>query len=230
MANFDAKAARVDYAGDGLDEADLAPSPLEQATRWLENALAHGTQSADTLEPMALSVATVDAQGAPNVRTVLMRGLDARGPSFFTNMTSAKGRELAGTPAIAAALTWPWLYRAIRFRGTATPLPDAEVAAYFASRPWGSRVSAWASEQSQVVDSRADLERQYAVAAERFPDHGGPDDVPVPPFWGGYRITCREVEFWAGRRSRLHDRLVFERVGPGDLGEPSAWRVVRRQP
>jgi pyridoxamine 5'-phosphate oxidase len=122
------------------------------------------------------------------------------------------------------------MYRAIRFRGTASQLGRDEVENYFGERPWGSRISAWASRQSQAIVGRAGLEEAFQRYAARWPDHGGPSDVPVPDFWGGYRITCDVVEFWAGRRDRLHDRLVFLRVGDGGLDDGGAWRVERRQP
>lgn len=229
FAGMDA-AERREYDGDGLSEGGLAPTPLEQAERWVGEARRRSRDHDDVPEPTAISVATVDAQGRPDVRTVLMRYLDARGPGFLTNTESAKGDQLAGNPAIAASLTWPAMYRSIRFRGTARPVGADEVAEYFGSRPYGSRISAWASHQSQPVGGRADLERAYAEAEQRFPDHGSAQDVPVPPFWGGYRIHCDLVEFWAGRRNRLHDRLVFVRAGAGLLDDPGAWRVERRQP
>src|SRR6476469_2592435 len=221
---------RVDYAGDGLSEAEVAPTPWQQAHRWVDDALARAGDLGDVPEPLALSVATVDADGRPNVRTVLLRFLDERGPGFVTALTSAKGRELTGTSAAAASLTWPAMYRAIRFRGTAVELDPEEVEEYFDSRPWASRISAWASRQSEPIGSRAELEAQYAARAAAFPDHGRDDDVPVPDFWGGFRVVPDEVEFWAGRRNRLHDRLVFTRVDQGDLGDASSWEVSRRQP
>jgi pyridoxamine 5'-phosphate oxidase len=220
--------ARVDYDGDGLTEEALLDTPLAQARAWVDEAVARSQVAKDVFEPLAMSVATVDAAGLPNVRTVLMRFLDERGPGFVTALTSAKGREIAAHPALAVALTWPAMYRAIRFRGPATTVDRAEVLEYWRSRPWASRISAWTSHQSEPVGSRADLERAYAQRAAEFPDTGG--DVPVPGFWGGYRVVPDEVEFWAGRRNRLHDRLVFTRVGDGDLADASAWRVHRRQP
>jgi pyridoxamine 5'-phosphate oxidase len=159
-----------------------------------------------------------------------MRYLDERGPGFVTATTSRKGQELAANPAVAASLTWPAMYRAVRFRGRAEPLDPAEVEDYWRTRPWGSRISAWASRQSEPVGSRADLEAEYERRAAQFPDRGGPADVPVPGYWGGYRIRCDEVELWAGRRDRLHDRIVYTRIGAGDLGDAAAWRVHRRQP
>ena len=186
--------------------------------------------SADVPEPMAISVATVDADGCPNVRTVLMRFLDERGPGFVTGLTSTKGQELAANPQIAAALTWPAMFRAIRFRGRAELVERDEVEAYFDSRPYGSRISAWTSRQSEPIGSRAELEAEYERRLAEFPERGETGEVPVPPFWGGYRIVPDEVEFWGGRRSRLHDRIVFTRVGEGNLDDATAWRIHRRQP
>jgi pyridoxamine 5'-phosphate oxidase len=222
--------ARVDYEGDGLTEDRLLATPYAQARLWVDEAVARSHVEQDVFEPLAMSVATVDAAGVPNVRVVLMRFLDERGPGFVTALTSTKGRELTATSAVAASLTWPAMYRAIRFRGHALEVSRAEVEEYFDSRPWASRISAWASQQSEPIGSRAELEAQYAVQAAAFPDHGRDDDVPVPDFWGGFRIVPDEVEFWAGRRNRLHDRLVFSRVGDGSLDDADAWRLFRRQP
>jgi pyridoxamine 5'-phosphate oxidase len=222
---------RHDYAGDGLSESDVAASPYQQARAWVDAALAAASAERDDLpEPTALSVATVDATGTPNVRTVLMRFFDERGPGFVTNLESTKSVELRANPKVAAALTWPALYRAIRFRGTAVLVGRDEVEAYFATRPYGARLSAWASDQSRPAADRAELEARWTEAMERFPDTGSDDDVPVPDFWGGWRIVCDEVEFWAGRINRLHDRLVFRRTGPGDLADPASWAVSRLQP
>lgn len=215
---------------DGLSEGDLAPTPLQQVRRWVADAEARQAEHGDVAEPTALSVATVDADGRPNVRTVLMRFLDARGPGFVTNLGSTKSREIGATGSVAAALTWAAMYRAIRFRGRAVPVGRDEVAAYFVSRAWGSRISAWASDQSQPIADRAALVARYERYAALYPDTGSPDDVPVPDGWGGWRIDCDEVELWAGRRDRLHDRLVFTRVAAGDLDAPDAWAVHRRQP
>ena len=221
---------RDDHTGEGLTESDLLETPYAQVSAWVDDAVRRSEEAPDVVEPLALSVATVDPEGRPNVRTVLMRFLDERGPGFVTATTSRKGRELAGNPAVAASLTWPAMYRAVRFRGSAVPLDDAEVEAYWSTRPWGSRISAWASRQSEPVASRADLEAEYERRAAVFPDRGGEGDVPVPGFWGGYRIACDEVELWAGRRDRLHDRVVYTRTGEGDLGDAASWRVGRRQP
>ncbi|MGO4599109.1 pyridoxamine 5'-phosphate oxidase [Terrabacter sp. 2RAF25] len=221
---------RLDYSGDGLVEADVAESPYLQARAWVDAAQAAAGERADVPEPSALSVATVDESGSPDVRTVLMRFFDERGPGFVTNLGSAKSKQLQGNPRVAASLTWPSIYRAIRFRGSAVPLDRDEVEGYFASRPYGSRLSAWASDQSRPAADRAELERRWQQVLERFPDTGRDDDVPVPDFWGGWRIVCDEVEFWAGRSNRLHDRIVFRRSGPGDLADPGAWTRSRLQP
>ncbi|PJJ77935.1 pyridoxamine 5'-phosphate oxidase [Sediminihabitans luteus] len=230
MSPADSPILRTDYTGDGLDEADLLPTPLAQVRAWVAAAQARQAAQGDVPEPTALSVATVDAAGAPDVRTVLMRFLDARGPGFVTDLRSAKGREIGGNAAVAASLTWPSMFRAVRFRGSAVEIGRGEVAEYFAGRPWGSRISAWASHQSAPTASRAELEAAYAAVAARHPDTGSPDDVPLPDHWGGWRITCTEVELWAGRRNRLHDRIVLTRVGEGGLDDADAWSVGRRQP
>lgn len=221
---------RVDYDGDGLSEDDLLDTPLAQVRSWLDAAVERAATVGDVPEPSAISVATVDAHGLPNVRTVLLRVLDARGVGFYTGLTSAKGRELSGQPVAAVSLTWPSMFRAVRFRGRVRELGREEVAAYFRSRPWGSRISAWTSRQSEPVASRGELEAEYARLADRWPDTGSEDDVPVPDFWGGYLVTPDEVELWAGRRNRLHDRLVYTRVADGGLDDPLSWEVSRRQP
>jgi len=223
-------ALRREYHGEGLTESELAATPWEQTRRWVDDAVYRSVERDDVPEPLAMSLATVDAAGRPDVRTVLLRFFDPAGPGFVTNLESAKGVQIAGNSSVAAALVWAGLYRAIRFRGTAQQLRQDEVERYFVERPWGSRISAWASRQSQVIEGRSRLEEAYERYAARWPDRGGPDDVPVPDFWGGYRITCDEVEFWAGRSNRLHDRLVFLRVGDGALDEAGAWRLERRQP
>ncbi|MGE9807810.1 MULTISPECIES: pyridoxamine 5'-phosphate oxidase [unclassified Janibacter] len=217
---------RLDYAGEGLTEADVPAAPLPLITAWLEAAVAREAERGDVPEPHAIAVATVDADGRPDVRTVLMRFLDAAGPGFVTSLESTKSRQLEAVPALAATLTWPAMFRAVRFRGRAEPVGEQEVDAYFAQRPRGSQISAWVSRQSQPVDGRAPLERAWAEVEERFAGR----DVPRPPLWGGWRIVCDEVEAWAGRSNRLHDRFRWTRIGAGDLADPSAWSVQRLQP
>jgi pyridoxamine 5'-phosphate oxidase len=221
---------RVDYSGDGLVESEVAASPYQQARSWVDAAVAAAEERDDVPEPMAISVATVDLNGAPDVRTVLMRFFDERGPGFVTNLGSAKSQHLQRDPRIAVALTWPALYRAIRFRGTARLVERDEVEAYFDSRPYGSRLSAWASDQSRPAADRAQLERTWQEVLQRYPDTGSRTDVPVPDFWGGWRVECDEVEFWAGRRNRLHDRILFQRTGDDGLADPASWTWSRLQP
>ncbi|GGB44160.1 pyridoxine/pyridoxamine 5'-phosphate oxidase [Flexivirga endophytica] len=221
---------RWDYAGEGLVEHELPPAPWELVDHWVQDARARQDDKGDVPEPDAISVATVGGDGQPHVRTVLMRYLAQDGPGFYTNFGSRKGLDLEQNPRIAAALTWPPMYRAIRFTGVAQRLSTQIVTDYFRSRPYGSRIGAWASHQSQPVTTRAQLEAAVASYEEKWPDTGSVEDVPLPDFWGGYVVRCDEVEFWAGRSSRLHDRLVYVRTGDGDLAEPGSWRVERRQP
>lgn len=221
---------RIDYEGPGLGEGEVPAAPYPLLQVWVEEAVARDVERGDVPEPAAMAVATVDADGRPDVRTVLMRFLDPRGPGFVTNLDSAKGEQLRANPGIAATLTWPAMFRAVRFRGTAELVSRAEVTEYFGQRPWGSRISAWVSRQSSPLADRRELEERFAEYAVRWPDRGRPDDVPVPDFWGGVRVHAESVEFWAGRRDRLHDRVRYRRTAAGDLAQPRAWSWERLQP
>lgn len=222
--------ARTDYNGEGLSEGSFAASPLAQIQQWVDAALERQANDKDVPEPMAIHLATVQADGMPDVRTVLMRRLEARGLAFFSNTESAKGEHIAANEHVAAALVWPSMFRAIRFRGIAVPISRADVTDYFQSRPYGSRVGAWASAQSRTAASREVVESAYQDFELRYPDQGNADDVPLPDHWGGWWIEPSSVEFWAGRRSRLHDRLRLTRTGVGDLADLSAWTIERLQP
>lgn len=215
MARLDE--VRRDYRRGELDRDDLLDDPLEQLRGWLDDAVAAGIP-----EPTAATVATVDAHGLPDARVVLLRGSDHRGVWWFTNRQSAKGAQLAANAQAAVVLWWEPLERQIRLRGPVELLPDAESDAYFASRPRGSRIGAWASDQSRAIADRAALEAHVAAVEERFE---GVEDVPRPDHWGGYLLRPTSIEFWQGRSSRLHDRLRFER------GTPDAdWELARLQP
>ena len=206
---------REDYRRERLDEADAARDPLEQFMRWFQQA-----RAAEILEPNAMALATVASDGAPNVRMVLLKDADERGFTFYTDFRSQKGHELAANPRATLCFWWGPLERQVRIGGGVARVGTAESAAYFASRPRGSRLGAWTSVQSSVLESRESLERHYA-AIER--EHAT-DDVPLPPHWGGYRVEPQWYEFWQGRTSRLHDRLRYRRAPMGE------WTMERLSP
>lgn len=225
----DLSPARTDYDSEGIDAATMPATPWQQISAWVSEAIGAAEAYPGMYEPTAVSVATVDSAGTPNVRTVLARFLDDRGPGFVSSLNSAKAAELAANPRIALAYTWPALFRAIRFRGVAEPLPTSELGTYWQGRPYGSQIAACASRQSHPIESRAALEAEFARCEARYPE-GSPAGVPMPDDFCGWRVRADEVEFWAGRRSRLHDRIVYTRVGDGSLDDESSWAISRRQP
>ena len=216
----DLRAMRLAYDRGTLIEADLAADPLTQFRRWLADAV-----SDRLVEPNAMVLSTVSRDGVPSARTVLLKNADARGFAFYTNLQSRKGRELDATRRAACVFPWLPLHRQVVVVGEVVEVPREEAASYFASRPHGSQVGAWASRQSEVIADRAVLDERYADLIERFPS-----EVPLPDFWGGWIIVPESVEFWQGRESRLHDRLRYRRVRDGGLDDPGAWQIERLSP
>lgn len=205
---------RVDYKRAALSERDAASDPFELFTRWFDEAVA-----AAIPEPNAMTLATVDAAGRPAARIVLMKGIDTRGVVFHTNYDSRKGRDLAANPRAALLFFWVGLERQVRIDGTAERVSAEDSDAYFAARPRDSQISAWASPQSAPVADRAWLEARFAECEARFASGA----VPRPPHWGGVRVVPDRFEFWQGRASRLHDRLVWSRQG-------DRWTIGRLAP
>jgi pyridoxamine 5'-phosphate oxidase len=209
------ESGRRNYARDALLESGVASDPIVQLQRWLDDA-----STADAVgEPNAMCLSTVGSDGRPSARIVLLRGLDARGLTFYTSYFSRKGRDLTANPHVAATFHWPQLERQVRVEGDVAQLDDDESDAYFETRPRGHRLSAWASEQSESIDNRELLDERMAHFDARFEG----EDVPRPHSWGGYRIAPVRFEFWQGRPNRMHDRIAFERSG-------MSWSVSRLQP
>lgn len=206
---------RATYRRGHLDEADLAGTWLAQLRSWFDQAVADPS----VVEPNAMQVATADAAGRPAVRTVLAKRLDERGVVFYTNYGSAKAADLAVNPRASAVFAWLAHQRQVRLSGTVTKVSREETEEYFATRPRDSQLGAWASPQSEVVESRAALDQLASEAAARF----GDTPIPAPPNWGGYLLSPDEVEFWQGREGRLHDRIRYRRDGDG-------WVIERLAP
>ena len=209
---------RQEYKLAQLDEVGVSPDPFQQFSKWFDQA-----RKAELQEPNAMTLATVapgtDGLARPSARIVLLKGFDARGFVFFTNYESRKGQELAANPLAGLLFHWVALEREVRIEGRVDKVSGEESDAYFASRPRGSRIGAWASPQSQVIRDRQWLEDEFAETAETFKD-----DAPRPPHWGGYRLAPEVIEFWQGRHSRLHDRIVYR------LQPDGAWKIERLAP
>lgn len=206
---------RREYLRGGLSREGLHESPLEQFGQWLDEAVA-----AELSDPSAMCLATVDASGQPSQRIVLLKGFDERGFVFYTNLRSHKARDIASNGQVSLLFPWQSLERQVIVYGRAQQLSPEEALAYFRSRPRESQLAAWASRQSEVLDSRAQLDQQFEDAKQRF----GDGDIPLPDFWGGYRVVPQAVEFWQGGPRRLHDRFIYRRDAGGQ------WQATRLSP
>jgi len=211
----DLAALRRNYSRQSLGETDVLPDPLAQFARWFEEAM-----QSQLTEPNAMTLATADLRGRPSARTVLLKGVDSEGFVFYTNYESRKGEDLAANPQAALLFTWLELERQIRIEGQVEKVSPAESLAYFQSRPLGSQIGAWASPQSRVIADRSVLESR---SAELQVEHAGAAALPLPPFWGGYRLRPDWMEFWQGRESRLHDRIGYRLEG-------GRWQIQRLAP
>ena len=206
---------RKNYSLGSLDVADVDRNPIRQFDAWFAQAV-----DAKLPEPNTMTLATVDSRGRPSARIVLVKGVDEQGFVFFTNYESRKGRELADNPYASLLFYWIELERQVRIEGKVVKTSPAESDQYFESRPLGSRIGAWASEQSQVIESRAVLEAREKEISTQYGEH-----PPRPPHWGGYRLIPDAIEFWQGRPSRLHDRLLYTRSADG-----GDWQIARLSP
>lgn len=212
--SIDIAGLRENYTKDGLREQDLLEDPMLQFKQWLEEAV-----HSKIAEPNAMSLATVSDDGSPNVRIVLLKGVGDRSIRFFTNYNSNKGKDLSINPKAAVSFWWPELERQIRMKGSVEKVDRQESDDYFQSRPRESKLGAWASEQSKVVENRDQLKDAFDSAVKRFENK----DVPTPENWGGYIINVDEIEFWQGRPGRLHDRILY-------CHEAGEWNIKRLQP
>ena len=207
---------RRNYLRGELHRADLRTDPIEQCNLWLEDA-----NGAGVIEPTALSLATVGRDGRPRVRTVLLKGLTQEGFVFFTNFESRKGHQLGENPQASLLFPWLALERQIIVTGPVQPVGEAASRVYFNSRPRESRLAAWASRQSDVLATRDELDASLAAVQAKYGEEG---EVPLPPFWGGYRVRPQTIEFWQGRANRMHDRFEYTRQGDG------TWSITRLSP
>ena len=205
---------RRDYARARLSERDVASDPITQFQIWFEQA-----RASEIVEPNAMTLATATPDGAPSARIVLLKGIDERGFVFFTDYRSRKGEELRANPRAALVFHWQELERQVRVTGSVERVTEAESEGYFRTRPLGSRIGAWCSHQSSVIGNRETLEKRMAELERDFAS----GDVPLPPYWGGFRVTPETVEFWQGRPNRLHDRIRYAR-------ERDGWRLERLAP
>ena len=206
---------RRNYSERSFDLGDLNPSPLVQFDHWMREAI-----DSHLVEPNAMALATVGSAGQPTVRTVLLKGFDEKGFVFYTNYESNKAREIAGNPRVALLFQWLPLERQVTVTGLAEKISAAESLGYFLSRPRESQIGAWASRQSEIITTRSLLEGKFAEMKARFAN----GQIPLPSFWGGYRVTPQKLEFWQGRPNRLHDRFCYSLVSEQN------WQIDRLMP
>lgn len=214
-AGMDVSDLRRSATGAGLERGDLHNDPIVQFERWFRDAC-----DSDRMDPNAMALSTVDANHRPASRTVLLKYFDARGFVFFTNLESSKADHIAVNANVALLFFWRELGRQVSIRGTAEKIPTTETLKYFATRPRGSQIGAWVSTQSSIISTRSLLEARFQELKQKFRDK----EIPLPSFWGGYRVTPLEVEFWQGRENRLHDRFLYTRQDDDD------WRIDRLAP
>ena len=215
MNKIDLAAIRSDYQQKSLRKRDVAVNPMDQFERWFEEAT-----SVEINEPTAMNLSTVNENGRPSGRIVLLKGINDNAFQFYTNYESQKARDMAQNPFAALTFFWPELERQIRIEGKVEKLSDTTSENYFSSRPWDSQVGAWASPQSQVIESRDLLEDQAKSLRNKYEGR----QVPKPPYWGGYQLVPVSLEFWQGRSSRLHDRILYR------LDEDNNWMIERLAP
>lgn len=206
---------RKEYSGASLTENDVDADPFRQFSKWFDQA-----KKAGLIEPNAMALATATPDGRPSLRMVLLKGAEPNGFVFFTDYRSRKGQELTANPNAALCLWWDVLQRQVRIEGTVSRISAAESLKYFSTRPYGSQVGAWASFQSSVLMARDVLEREVAAFLKKYPEG---TEVPLPHHWGGFRLVPESIEFWQGRQSRLHDRILYTRTD-------SAWTIGRLSP
>jgi pyridoxamine 5'-phosphate oxidase len=213
--SLDLESLRTEYTQGGLERDDLHENPIEQFNRWMQQ-----TVDAKLPDPNAMTIATVDASGQPSQRIVLLKQLDDRGFVFFTNLNSRKAQELKQNPKISLHFPWYFLERQVKICGIAEQLSTAEVLKYFVTRPRDSQLGAWASQQSRPISSRALLLQQFESMKNKF----SKGEIPVPDFWGGFRVKPHQIEFWQGGAARLHDRFQYT------LQPDKSWTIERLEP